>query len=474
MNTISFPDLPVVLVDDEQIALQSMDIVLRSAGINNIKCIQDSRDVMGFLERVEVGIVMLDLTMPYLSGEDLLLKIVCKYPEIPVIIVTGKNEIEKAIKCIQLGAFGYYVKPIDDNQLITAVKKAVQFRELQKENSILSARIKSTKLESPESFHEIVTNNEKMNAIFRYVEAIAETSKPVLIIGETGVGKELIARSIHNLSRRKGLFVTINASSLSDELFADTLFGHVKGSYTGATGERKGLIERASGGTLFLDEIGDLSLDSQVKLLRLLQEREYHPVGSDLPKRSDARIIVATNRNLVEMQKDGKFRTDLYYRLKTHHIYIPPLRERIEDLPLLLDHFLEKAANELEKKKPTPPKELLTLLSCYHFPGNIRELEGMVYDSVSSHKTKKLSMTSFKNAIGEKSIPDSKCNLNPIISLSGQFPTIKEATDFLIEEALRRSNNNQTIAAGLLGITRQALNKRLHKKNKEKKQGYFD
>lgn len=467
MESMPFPILPILLVDDEEDALQSMDIILRLEGIDNIVCIQDSREVMPYFAKNDVGVIILDLTMPNISGEELLQKISTDYPDIPIIIVTGENQIEIAVRCIQGGAFDFFVKPIDDNRLITTVRKAIRFRELKMENSILKDRFLSNRLEHPEAFSNIITNTEKMRTIFKYVEAIAKTSKQVLITGETGVGKELIAGAIHRLSGRKGEFVTVNASTLTENMFADTLFGHTKGAYTGAINERKGLIERAAGGTFFLDEIGDMSLDSQVKLLRLVQEREYLPVGSDLPKRTDTRIIVATNRDLQAMIDKGKFRKDLYYRLRTHHIDLPPLRERIDDLPWLLDHFLEKASKELNKKKPTAPPELLTLLGCYNFPGNIRELEAMVFDAVSNHKAKKLSMASFKKMMGYNEKKNSALTENQVsagLSISGKFPTLKEAEKYLITEALTRAKNNQTIAAGLLGITRQALNQRLNKK----------
>ena len=250
-------------------------------------------------------------------------------------------------------------------------------------------------------------------------------------------------------------------------MFADTLFGHRKGAFTGADQSRSGLVEQASGGTLFLDEIGDLSPTSQVKLLRLLQEGEYLPLGSDVGKRSDARVMVATNQDIQALQEAGKFRKDLYYRLCCHQIHIPPLRERREDLPILLDHFLEKASETLGKNKPTPPRELFTLLSTYRFPGNIRELQSIILDAVSSHKSGKLSMEGFKSYIRQKQPTldiDSKHLLQGeklMVSFSEQLPTLKQTEQLLISEAMKRARRNQAIAAQLLGITRQALNKRL-------------
>jgi len=247
------------------------------------------------------------------------------------------------------------------------------------------------------------------------------------------------------------------------------LFGHKKGAFTGAMEARPGLLEQAAGGTLFLDEIGDLSAVSQVKLLRLLQDGEYLPLGSDLAKRSDARIVVATNQDLDAARNSGRFRKDLYYRLCGHRLQIPPLRERPEDLPVLLDHFLEKAANSLKKKKPTPPDELSKLLAAYHFPGNIRELESMVYNAVSIHTAGKLSMDAFKSDIFKAQPGLADATAGPVDAAGGAtvfpdpLPTIKQVDRLLVDEALRRSGGNQAIAAMMLGITRQALNKRLKK-----------
>jgi DNA-binding NtrC family response regulator len=306
-----------------------------------------------------------------------------------------------------------------------------------------------------------------MRSIFQYIESISVSPQPILITGETGVGKELVASAIHKLSQRRGAFVPVNVAGLDDNIFADTLFGHRKGAFTGADQARSGLVEQASGGTLFLDEIGDLSPGSQVKLLRLLQDGEYFPLGSDVGKRSDARVVVATNQDIQALQESGKFRKDLYYRLCAHHVSIPPLRERLEDLPILLDHFLEKASETLGKKRPTPPRELLTLLSTYPFPGNIRELQSVILDAVSSHKSGKLSMETFKSYLRQK---QPAFNLHskhlsqgerPMVSFFEQLPTLKQTEKLLISEAMKRARHNQAVAAQLLGITRQALNKRL-------------
>ena len=467
MSESFYPHLPIMLVDDEVQALNSFEMVLRSASMNNFISCQESRDVIPLLSQQEIEVILLDLRMPYLSGEELLPAISSDFPEVPVIIITGANDVETAVKCMKLGASDYMVKPVEKNRLVTGVRRVIELRELQRENQLLRAQVLSEKLDHPEAFSEIVTNSASMRSIFQYIEAISISPQPLLITGETGVGKELIAKAVHSLSNRKGAFIPVNIAGLDDAVFSDTLFGHRKGAFTGAEQARSGLLEQASVGTLFLDEIGDLNTASQVKLLRLLQDGEYFPLGSDVSKRSDARMVVATNQDLHTLQESGTFRKDLYYRLFSHHIHIPPLRDRREDLPFLMEHFLEKASKTLAKKKPTPPEELLTLLSIYDFPGNIRELESMIFDAVSSHRSGKLSMEAFKSHIYQKHPTfevDSRQLLSEkstLISFSEHLPTLKQAEQLLISETLRRSKNKQSIAALSLGISRQALNKRL-------------
>jgi DNA-binding NtrC family response regulator len=292
----------------------------------------------------------------------------------------------------------------------------------------------------------------------------------VFITGDTGVGKELVAKVIHDLSGRKGPFVAVNVAGLDDAVFSDTLFGHRKGAFTGAEQHREGLLAQASGGTLFLDEIGDLRESSQVKLLRLLQDHTYYPLGADVPRRSDARVLVATNRGVQNVIAEGAFRKDLYYRLRTHHVHIPPLSERKEDIPLLLDHFVAEAARALNRRKPSLSPDLNIFLTAYNFPGNVRELHAMVFDAVARHKTGRLAAEDFKESL----VPGDEVHSPPaplpaageaghLRSLFGRFPTLREAELLLISEALRQSGNNQGTAAALLGITRQALNKRLHR-----------
>jgi len=336
-------------------------------------------------------------------------------------------------------------------------------RELQRENLRLKRRFLDP-LETPEIFSRFQTRSNKMRALFQYVEAIAGTSEPVLITGESGVGKELFARAIHQSHCPKGPLVAVNVAGLDDDHFSDTLFGHKRGAFTSAEKDRPGMIEKAADGILFLDEIGDLSPSSQIKLLRLLQEGEYFPLGSDTPRSANCSFIFATNHDLAVSQHRGHFRKDLYYRLKAHHLEIPTLRDRKEDLPLLLDAFFEEASRNFDKPQPAVPRELAGLLASYHFPGNVRELRAIIFNAIGQHKSHKLSLDHFKSAIGldreHKSALREKTNE---VSFPDVLPTLEEIGIQAVDEAMRRAGGNITTAANLLGITRQGLSKRLKK-----------
>jgi len=470
MAAAVFPALPILLVDDEQQFLLSVELTLTAAGMNNLKTLNDSREVIPLLDKEEFSLIVLDINMPHITGLELIPRIMEINPSIPIIVVTAVNDVDSAVKGIKTGAFNYLLKPVDDTRLVTTIKSGLDLRAARDENRRLKDYLLKDKLENPEVFSEIITKSKSMRAIFKYIEAIAKTQLPVLITGETGVGKELIAGAVHKLSKRPGELIALNVAGVDDNLFSDTLFGHKKGAFTGAEQDRKGMIEQAEKGTLFLDEIGDLSLESQVKLLRLIQEGKYYPLGSDMARLTDVRIICATNKNIETMREDKSFRKDLYYRLQTHLIHIPPLRERKSDIPFLVNHFLEKASKQLNKKKPTPPKEFYTLLSNYHFPGNIRELEGIIFDAVSVHTSGVMSLELVREKIFHKYRtddiePDSfTAEHEDKIIFSELFPTLKEAEEVIINEALKRADGNQSIAANLLGITRRALNNRLNRK----------
>ncbi|MCB2182372.1 MAG: sigma-54 dependent transcriptional regulator [Desulfobulbaceae bacterium] len=458
----------ILVVDDEPQILISVKATLSSAGMKSVYTESNSNTAMEVLRQDCFDIVILDLLMPGTSGMDILRTIKEELPQISVIMLTAVNEVENAVTCMKAGAADYLVKPIRREELVSSVEKALHQQCLRQEILSLKEHLLSDTLKKPDIFASILTCNSKMKAIFKYVEAIAHSCQPVLIEGETGTGKELIAKALHQATNCTSPFKAVNVAGLDETAFADTLFGHVKGAYTGADKDREGMVTKAGQGCLFLDEIGDLHLNSQVKLLRLIQEKTYFPLGSDNEKKAEARFVFATNIDLDKAVQEKEFRKDLYFRLNSHRIKIPPLRERKEDLPLLVDHFLERVSRELQKKKPTPPEELFTLLATYHFPGNIRELESMIYNAVSIHQGGKLSLKSFKEIIysnrdnGETATESQSCS-SLSLSYKGRLPTLKEAEIMVVNEAMRLADNNQGIAASFLGITRQALNRKLLK-----------
>jgi len=467
-----YPTHPVLIVDDEKNILTAFEVTLKYSGISNIITCQDSGEVMPLLKNQPVEAILLDLIMPNIPGEVLLRQINEHFPGVPVIIITAVNNLETAVNCMKFGAVDYMVKPVERNRLVSGVQRIIQVQELKRENITLKNRILADRLERPQAFSDIVTGNDKMISIFKYMEAVAPSEEPVLITGETGAGKELFAHALHKLSSRKGKFVSVNVAGLDDNMFSDTLFGHKKGAFTDAHQVRKGLVEQAVEGTLFLDEVGELSPASQVKLLRLLQEKEYYPLGSDTPHYAQVRALFSTNRNLRELAESGQFRKDLFYRIHTHHIHIPPLRQRPDDLPLLIDHFLNETSVVLNKPKPLVSQEILTLLANYDFPGNVRELRAMIVDAVSTTRTNALSRAAFKKLAPlthppAKKTPPASLKVSLDFSSFSKLPTLGQVEESLITEALKRSSGNISKSAQILGITRQTLSKRL-KKNQVK------
>lgn len=469
MNQTPKPLLPILLVDDEESWLRSLSINLkRNVPVDNLLQCPDSREVMNLLAGQEVSIILLDLMMPHLTGEELLPQIVEKYPEIPIIILSGMNQIEAAVRCIQAGAYDYYVKAAEIDRMINGVRRALETRELRSHNRNLTAKFLENDLQYPEAFVSTITRSERMKSVFRYVEAVSASPEPLLVTGESGTGKELIAKSYHRICCPAKPWVPVNVASLDDDDFAVSLFGQARGKTPTV-----GMVARARGGVLFLDEIGDLSLKAQIKLLRLVREGEYTPVGGDQSKKLEARIVCATNQNLEEKVSRGEFRKDLFYKLQTQQVHLLPLRERKGDLSLLLGHFFDEVSRSLGKRRPSVPEELPYLLATYHFPGNIQELRSMVFSAVANHQSRILSLEIFKQAIGfdrGKELAGTaltgelgQFNEGPALIVSEKMPTLNEAATFLVHEAMRRANNNQSIAAGLLGISRQALGQRLSK-----------
>ena len=457
----------ILVVDDDPDVLKRMERFLRFEGFRDVVCCSDPREVARIVDGNDVSVMVLDLIMPGMPGQKVLEETRERHPEIPVIVATAVNDLDSAIDCMRHGAFDYVPKTAETGRLASSIRHALSIRELQRDYSALKDTLLAAKRPESPAFADFITSDERMVSVLRYVETIAASPKPILIMGESGTGKELMAQAVHRLSGRSGPMVSLNIAGLDDTMFSDSLFGHRRGAFTGADTDRGGLIERAEGGTLFLDEIGELSQVSQVKLLRLIEDKRYYPLGADLPKASSATVVTATNRDLRAASATGAFRLDLFYRLQTHLVQLPPLRERPADLPLLLSHFVRQSSERLGRGVPSIPDELVLLLESYDFPGNVRELESMVFDAMSGLKGGVLGLDSFRRKIlrgngvknpTEKSIAGGDATR---FSSWERLPSLKSASEELIREALKRSKGNQGIAADLLGISRTALNKRL-------------
>lgn len=461
----------ILIVDDEENVLRACSSTLKMNGIINVVAEIDSRKVPDLLESEKFDVILLDLYMPHVSGMELLQHIMENHPEIQIIVITAAFEIERAVSCIKSGAFDYLVKPVETDRLLTTIQKAHEHYSLLQQLTQTRDSLLYINKEQHEAFDEIVTQDPAILKLFQYIEVVARSPQAVLIHGESGTGKELVARALHRLSGCRGALVSVNLAGLDDNMFSDTLFGHRKGAFTGADSVREGLIVKAEGGMLFLDEIGDLSQASQLKLLRLIQEKEFYPVGSDIPRHCSARIICASNHDLKALISENRFRNDLYYRLCTHLIVLPPLRNRKSDIPLLLAHFIAQAADKLGKRAPSYPRELSDLLSTYSYPGNIRELQSIIFDAVARCTSGTLALDPFKTVLSgrKEALPVAHANsggndsdlVQQLESIWGHFPTLREAEETVVKASMISARNNQGIAASLLGLKRQTLNMRL-------------
>ncbi|RJO66731.1 MAG: sigma-54-dependent Fis family transcriptional regulator [Myxococcales bacterium] len=364
----------ILLVDDETAFLDSVARMLRIEGYDDLTPIADPTQVEALLERKSFDLAFLDITMPKLDGLDLLKLIKEQSPETECIMVTANEQVPLILKAGRLGAYDYLVKPILPEQLTHALERALEHKRLWESLQLRSKATLDRVLKSPEAFAAIVTASRAMKRLLREAELHAASAIPVLITGDTGVGKELLARAVHDASRRaKGPFVPVNMLALSPTLFESEFFGHVKGSFTGADRDRTGYLAQAKGGTLFLDEIGDLPMEIQGKLLRILQENEFTPVGSTKTERADGRFVAATNQDLDKLVQQRKFRKDLLYRLQFAHLHLPSLAERKDDIPVLAAHILGGHERDVRLSE-----EAEALLVAYDWPGNVRELKGVL------------------------------------------------------------------------------------------------
>lgn len=451
----------ILLVDDDHYLAQAYRVMVEEHGLGHCHVAYDGAEAKELLKKHPISAVVTDLQMPNVSGEQLLQYISEEFPEIPSIVVTQVDEVSTAVNCMKHGAVDYMTKPVDANRLVASLRNAITIHDLKQEVQILNHRKQDWKLSKPEAFSKIVTHSPTMRQIFAYMEAIAPSPKAVLVTGESGTGKELVAHAIHRLSGRPGKFIPVNVSGVDDTVFADTLFGHRRGSFTGADSNRRGLIEQAIDGTLFLDEIGDMDPMPQIKLLRLLQEGEYYPLGSDESLYSSSRIVAATNANLLDKQSSGIFRKDLYYRLVTHRIDIPPLRDRAEDIPLLLDHFIEEACTTMALKPPKVSPELLTVLESYSFPGNVRELQALAYDAASRYSGGTIPVSYVHNLGNPDPVGDFADDMGDDFRelFSNGYPTVERMQTFLFTKVLRETGGNQSSAAKILGVSQSTLSR---------------
>jgi DNA-binding NtrC family response regulator len=471
-----YPELPVLVLDDDEALCVTVRLTLAKGGITNVTTSGDSAEASALILEKGVSLVFLDLYLPEENGEELLKEMARVAPHVPVIIITGTDDAQTIVRCMRAGAVDYLVKPIDETRLLVSAWNALASFELRREAEGFRRRIFDGGLEHPEVFEKITTVDPSMIAVFKYIESIARSRQPVLITGETGTGKELIARAVHEASGRSGRFVAVNVGGLDDTMFSDSLFGHRKGAFTGADSARNGLVKEAEGGTLLLDEVGDLEPHSQVKLLRLLQEGEYYPLGADAPLRSDARIVAATTRDLSASVEIGAFRSDLYYRLQTHPIRLPPLRARSCDILPLVRRFIAESRAELgfdESLSDDRSAQIITdALAGYIFPGNVRELESLVHDAVAGSHGQEPNIDLIRARIGRAADAEPKrlegaaqpapCpgSLARIFE-SGRVPTLAEAERELITLALEKAEGNMSRAAAMLGISRQTLYKKM-------------
>jgi DNA-binding NtrC family response regulator len=462
------PGQKVLIVDDDDDFRHELKRILIVNDVTTeVETANTGLAALEHLERGNIAVMLLDMIMPGISGTELLEIVTQRYPATPVIMITAVGDIKSIVNCIKLGAFDYLTKPLEAGRLFTTVTKALSFSELNNQNRQLRNYLLGGQLVRPEIFANIVTVNSNMKSIFKLVETVAATQHPVLIAGETGVGKELLARAVHEASGVSGSFVPVNLAGLDDAMFSDTLFGHKKGAYTGAGEVREGLIAKASGGTLFLDEIGDLSTESQKMLLRLLQEKEYYRLGSDILYKSNARIVAASNRDLNAMVAAGAFRQDLYHRLTIHKIQLPPLRARRDDISLLAQHFAKAAALGLGKNTATVSPGLRKALNGYDFPGNVRELMNMINNAVACSAAEMLTLEFFPELQPVSSgqeigvIRASGDRLFTLQAFFETFPTLDEVERLFVQEAMKKSEGRKSIAAELLGISRPTLNKKL-------------
>jgi two-component system response regulator AtoC len=421
-----------------------------------------AEDALDLLRDPDLDVILSDLKMPGMDGNEFIRRCHQERPDVPLIVVTAFGSIRSAIECIQAGASNYLTKPFEPEELQFAVQNALRYRDLLKKNEQLNAVVQDARRHS-----RLVGEGPAMQRLREQIAQIAPYKTNILITGESGTGKEAVARSIHEAGpRAEHPWVAINCSAIPRDLMESELFGYVKGAFTGAVQNRLGRLEQANGGTLFLDEIGDLSLDLQAKLLRVLQEREFSPVGSDSIRRVDVRIIAATNRNLHELAAANKFREDLLYRLDVYNLHVPPLRERAEDIPLLAQTFLDTLRVEMDKQVEGFTNEALMAMASYPWPGNVRELRNAIERSLLTCRGKLITLKDLPDKVHPHNVQSGPLN-EGAADLGGATldEWLAEAERKIIIQALDDCDGVQVEAARLLGISDRSLWHRVKKLN---------
>ncbi|HEX5759754.1 MAG TPA: sigma-54 dependent transcriptional regulator [Thermoanaerobaculia bacterium] len=436
----------VLVIDDEEVLQDVLTHLLRKEGHATFSA-GSGEEGLEVLEREEVDLVLLDLMLPGINGQQVLREIRQRDPDQVVIVITAYSSIESAISAMREGAFHYIPKPFKNEEVLLTVRKGLEQRRLARENRSLKEQ-----LHQRYSFDNIIGKSKPMQAVYNLIQLAAPAKSNILILGESGTGKELVAKAIHHHSRRaQGPFVTVNSGSMPADLLESNLFGHVKGAFTGAISSKKGLFELATGGSIFFDEIGNIPLDTQSKLLRLIQEKEFMRLGGVETLKADVRIIAATNADLEAQVGAGLFREDLYYRLNVINVSLPPLRKRTEDLPLLAQHFLAHYARENEKPLADIAPPAMEMLLDYHWPGNVRELENVIERAV---------VLSTGEVLGVDLLPSSVRHGDGAPTRTAALPAsgiaLKDAvSDYerqLIVKALQASGGVQKRAAELLQV----------------------
>jgi DNA-binding NtrC family response regulator len=450
--------MPLLLVDDEPSWLHSLAFTLEySGGFTNLQTCNDSRELIGMLRCQQYSLILLDLVMPHVAGEDLLVQIGQEAPEVPVIVLSGLNQLETAVRCMKLGAFDYYVKTTEPDRLLAGIQHALKMRTLQQENRALSSRLLQRELSHPEAFAPILTRDPQLEATFRYLEAIADSPAPLLILGEPGTGKRTLAGALHRLACPAAPWRVLEVAGLGAAEFAARLFGDAS---------TPGLLAETCGGMLLLAGVHAMASPAQGVLARLLQQGEYLPPGEASPARLDTRLVCTASGELPQMVGESRFRRDLFYRLSLHQVDLPPLRDRRDDLPLLLEQFVAEACAAAGRRRLALPRHLAPLLATYPFPGNVAELRSLVGAAVGQSPRPRLSLEPFHRYLARSlatPLEEPVQTGSPLLLVPGRLPTLAEARDLVIQEAMRRANGSQSIAARLLGISQPALSIHLKK-----------